>query len=148
MAKRLYSWYKLRWEVLERDNFTCQYCGKTAPDVMLQVDHKTALADGGTDNLDNLVTSCASCNHGKGTLHQSIMLAKARESAKVKRHIYGDTQTERLLTFLQDGAKPVKSIISHLEVGENRGRSLLSKLKKRHLITNISNGMWGLLCQP
>ena len=30
---------KLRFEVFKRDSFTCQYCGKSAPDVILHVDH-------------------------------------------------------------------------------------------------------------
>ena len=59
------SYYSLRWQVLERDNFTCQYCGQYAPNVLLEVDHVTSVADGGTDDLDNLKTSCWACNHGK-----------------------------------------------------------------------------------
>ncbi|MER5758875.1 HNH endonuclease [Streptomyces sp. NPDC002082] len=56
---------RLRYEVLQRDNHTCRYCGATAPDVPLRVDHVTPVALGGTDNPDNLVTSCEPCNSGK-----------------------------------------------------------------------------------
>ena len=31
---------KARFEVFKRDSFTCQYCGRTAPDVVLHLDHK------------------------------------------------------------------------------------------------------------
>lgn len=31
---------RTRFRILERDNFTCQYCGNKAPDVILHVDHK------------------------------------------------------------------------------------------------------------
>ena len=55
----------LRFRVLRRDNFTCQYCGRSAPDVELHVDHKVPFADGGSDSLSNLVTACAECNLGK-----------------------------------------------------------------------------------
>lgn len=58
--------YHLRWQVLSRDNFTCQYCGQHAPDVILHVDHREAIANGGNDALENLVTSCWACNIGKG----------------------------------------------------------------------------------
>lgn len=76
----LNGWYKLRWQVLRRDNFTCQYCGQKAPDVPLEVDHKVELCDGGTNSLNNLITSCWSCNRGKNGLHQAIVLAaKSRE---------------------------------------------------------------------
>lgn len=57
---------KLRFEVFKRDGFTCQYCGRKAPDVILHVDHIAPVAKGGKNDLLNLVTSCADCNHGKG----------------------------------------------------------------------------------
>lgn len=56
---------KLRFEVLKRDSFTCQYCGKAAPDAVLQVDHIHPKASGGTDDILNLITSCVDCNQGK-----------------------------------------------------------------------------------
>lgn len=58
---------RLRYEVLRRDNHTCRYCGRSAPDVELHVDHVTPVALGGTDTPDNLVTSCADCNGGKSS---------------------------------------------------------------------------------
>lgn len=57
-----------RWQVLERDNFTCRYCGRSVPDVVLEVDHVVSRFDGGSDLEDNLVTSCFDCNQGKKTL--------------------------------------------------------------------------------
>ena len=56
----------LRFEVFKRDRFTCQYCGKSAPEVVLEVDHITPVAEGGTNDLINLITSCRDCNRGKG----------------------------------------------------------------------------------
>lgn len=56
---------KLRFEVLKRDKFTCQYCGKAAPDVVLQVDHIDPVANGGSDDMMNLIASCFDCNQGK-----------------------------------------------------------------------------------
>ena len=57
---------KIRFEVFKRDNFTCQYCGRKAPDVVLEVDHITPVAKGGQNNIMNLITSCMECNRGKG----------------------------------------------------------------------------------
>jgi hypothetical protein len=54
-----------RFEVFKRDSFTCQYCGKSAPDVVLNVDHIIPVNSGGDSNITNLVTSCFSCNSGK-----------------------------------------------------------------------------------
>lgn len=56
---------KLRFEVFKRDKFTCQYCGKRPPDVMLEVDHIHPKCEGGTDDQSNLTTACFSCNRGK-----------------------------------------------------------------------------------
>lgn len=56
----------VRFEVFKRDKFTCQYCGKKAPDVVLHADHIHPVAEGGTNDIMNLVTACADCNGGKG----------------------------------------------------------------------------------
>jgi 5-methylcytosine-specific restriction endonuclease McrA len=59
---------KLRFEILERDHFTCQYCGRSRGKhgVVLHVDHKTSVFDKGSNDLENLTTSCSDCNFGKG----------------------------------------------------------------------------------
>jgi predicted ATP-dependent protease len=54
-----------RFQVLKRDNFKCQYCGKTAKETRLEVDHIIPKSKGGSDELDNLITSCIECNRGK-----------------------------------------------------------------------------------
>jgi len=58
--------YKMRFQILKRDNFTCQYCGRTAPDVLLHVDHIIPASMGGESVPQNLITSCQACNLGKG----------------------------------------------------------------------------------
>jgi len=65
MRKMNSNWYALRWTILNRDKFTCQYCGRQAPDVILHVDHKIAKIVGGSDDESNLITACAACNIGK-----------------------------------------------------------------------------------
>jgi hypothetical protein len=55
-----------RFEVFKRDDFTCQYCGRHPPEVLLEVDHVIAVAEGGDDSEGNLITACADCNRGKG----------------------------------------------------------------------------------
>lgn len=58
---------KTRFEVFKRDSFTCQYCGKKAPNVVLHVDHIKPRKEGGEDSVINLITACLECNLGKGT---------------------------------------------------------------------------------
>lgn len=59
---------RVRFEIFERDGFTCQYCGAKAPDVELHVDHIVPVSKGGTNDPGNLVTACARCNLGKSDL--------------------------------------------------------------------------------
>lgn len=56
---------KARFEVFKRDSFICQYCGAHPPSAVLHVDHIDPVSKGGTNDLDNLVTACESCNQGK-----------------------------------------------------------------------------------
>jgi hypothetical protein len=57
---------KIRFEVFKRDSFICQYCGQSAPDTVLHVDHIEPVSKGGDNSIMNLVTSCIDCNQGKG----------------------------------------------------------------------------------
>jgi hypothetical protein len=66
MADRKPISKRMRFEVFKRDRFTCQYCGRKSPDVILEVDHIVPVAEGGKNTLMNLVTSCRDCNRGKG----------------------------------------------------------------------------------
>lgn len=49
MEKRKAISQTLRFEVFKRDLFTCQYCGKRAPDVVLEVDHIKPVSKGGSN---------------------------------------------------------------------------------------------------
>lgn len=70
----------IRFEVFKRDSFTCQYCGRKAPDVLLQIDHIEPIAKGGTNDLLNLTTACKECNSGKSDkrLSETAVLDKQR----------------------------------------------------------------------
>lgn len=60
---------KKRLEVFQRDNFTCQYCGKKRGEVKLSVTHKIPLSRDNRDNfhdIENLITACRSCSSKKG----------------------------------------------------------------------------------
>ena len=59
---------KLKHEIWRRDNFTCQYCGKTINDIELEVDHILPVSKGGKSILSNLQTLCVECNRKKGAV--------------------------------------------------------------------------------
>ena len=74
---------KMRFEVFKRDAFTCQYCGKSAPEVIVEVDHITPVAEGGTNEMYNLVTACRDCNRGKG----KRKLSNIEEAKKERKYL-------------------------------------------------------------
>lgn len=108
---------KLRFEVFKRDSFTCRYCGRKTPQIVLEVDHVTPVAKGGGDEIENLVTSCYECNRGKGasllsedatvsTIHENTILLLERElqlkeynEAKRSVREREDQQIDELLHF-------------------------------------------------
>lgn len=51
--------------VFKRDNFTCQYCGKTCTPSELTIDHVTPKCMGGINSWENCVASCNPCNNLK-----------------------------------------------------------------------------------
>lgn len=60
---------RLRFEILKRDGFRCQYCGATPLKRPLEIDHVVPASRGGTDDPANLVTACWDCNRGKSNKH-------------------------------------------------------------------------------
>lgn len=64
----------VRQRVLQRYGATCQFCGRGPGDpdpynpirrVVMHIDHKVSLKDGGTNKEDNLWPVCSVCNEGK-----------------------------------------------------------------------------------
>ena len=62
------AYCELKRQVLERDGWTCQYCGSR---VQLQVHHMNSRAHLGPDTEENLITLCAGC-------HESLPLHRSR----------------------------------------------------------------------
>jgi hypothetical protein len=56
---------KIRFEIFKRDKFTCQFCGNSAPNSILEIDHLKPVFKGGDNSILNLITSCYECNRGK-----------------------------------------------------------------------------------
>lgn len=57
----------LRKQIMERDHYTCQICGKYMPDeVGLHIDHIVPVVKGGKSIASNLQVLCSKCNGKKG----------------------------------------------------------------------------------
>lgn len=60
---------RVRYTILQRDDFRCQRCGADAASdrhVRLDVDHRHPVVHGGKTEPENLWTLCSRCNNGKG----------------------------------------------------------------------------------
>lgn len=54
-------WQRIRKQVWERDNYTCQWCGD---DGKLHAHHLIRVADGGEKyDMENIITLCEGCHH-------------------------------------------------------------------------------------
>jgi len=64
---KFYPFLKLRFEIFKRDNFQCQYCGRTPrkDKCKLVIDHIIPISKKGVTKSFNLITSCEACNYGK-----------------------------------------------------------------------------------
>lgn len=77
----------LRFKILQRDNFTCQYCGEKAPQVTLEIDHIYPVSRGGGNNIKNLITSCKQCNRGK---HARVLTSDMNTNPNTNQNTYYD----------------------------------------------------------
>jgi 5-methylcytosine-specific restriction endonuclease McrA len=55
-----------RKNILIRDRYTCQFCGRALPASELTLDHVIPRSRGGHTDWDNLVACCHRCNNLKG----------------------------------------------------------------------------------
>lgn len=102
---------KLRFDIFKRDGFTCQYCGRNPPLVILEVDHIIPVSKKGTNNIDNLTTACFYCNRGKrdgrltvmpNTTAERILIIKEKEDQyRAYQKAVKQTETRILNEFSQ-----------------------------------------------
>lgn len=57
-----YGWSSHREAIINRDNYTCQICGKK--NIRLEVHHIIFRSQGGADDENNLITLCGDCHNG------------------------------------------------------------------------------------
>lgn len=133
---------KIRFEVFKRDHFTCQYCGRSAPDAILEVDHLTPVAEGGENDLLNLVTSCRECNRGKGKKKLSDNSVVEKQRAQLHELAEKREQVEMMIQWRDELRK-----LKEMEVDSicndffNETRTRLdsnSREKVRRLISEFS----------
>lgn len=142
---------KTRFEVFKRDKFTCQYCGKQAPDVVLHVDHVVPVAKGGENDIFNLVTSCSDCNLGKSDreLNDDSVVSKQRKQIEMvaERHKQIEMMVEWKKTLIDTVEKEAAAANDYLNsvtgffLEDGHARSVFSPLIKKYGLTEVLEGI-------
>lgn len=120
---------KLRFEVFKRDNFTCQYCGRMAPDVILEIDHINPISKGGDNNILNLITSCFDCNRGKGK-------RKLTQNEEIKK-------TQEMLKDINKKREQLEMLIKWKKELENIDNNMVDEIEKILSVTDNSFSDYG-----
>jgi hypothetical protein len=156
VSKRKPISQSLRFDVLEKDNFACQYCGAKATDdnVLLEIDHIVPVSQGGGNNIENLTTSCKKCNMGKGV---KKLGAKKRLTLRQKEIRELEQKREQLEAYIKsrlnktEEIKPLIDYINHIikintgfgftvsDYAINKFLCLYKKLDKEEFVEVIEN---------
>lgn len=144
--KRVSISKKTRFEVFKRDSFCCQYCGNSAPDALLEVDHIKPVKEGGKGNVTNLITSCKDCNRGKGARllgDKSVLKKQQKQLEELNdRRIQLEMMMEWRQGLLELEDKQVSIVVEYYQEhtgwrltdsGRNRVRGLI----KKHSLTTV-----------
>ena len=157
MSQRKAISKKTRFEVFKRDGFTCQYCGRSAPDVVLEVDHINPVNNGGDNNIMNLITSCFDCNRGKGKKKLSDKEEIKKQMEQLKQINTRREQLEMLLAwknelekFQNEQADKIEELLvakTGFEFSEYGKQSCINQIKEFgfeevYESTNISIGQY------
>lgn len=126
---------RIRFEVFKRDKFTCQYCGKKAPDVILEVDHINPKSKGGSDKILNLTTSCYECNRGKRDILLDDQSALQKQRRQIEELQEKREQAELMLKWRESLIDLDKDILAQVvEYIDNKiGEFSLNKPGKRDI---------------
>lgn len=100
---------KTRFEVFKRDSFKCQYCGASAPEVVLVVDHIEPISKGGLDEMVNYITACQPCNAGKGDRRLSDETTAKKQKAQMDELSERREQLEMMMQW-REGLKNIADL--------------------------------------
>jgi len=160
------NWSTIRRKRLRQDDYTCQECGNTRDDADLEVHHRTPVSEGGSHELENLITLCRDCHldaHGwekNPKPRREFLTDREREvlvgevtdvknlsqyQSKIKYRLRH--RTERLIEDVQlleevepELAEKAKSVIQKTPERNQSGDLEARITKLEHQILDIENG--------
>ena len=122
---------KNRFEVFKRDEFRCQYCGATPPKVILEIDHIDPIANGGSNDIENLITACFDCNRGKSKrLLSSTSVSLPEHYEKLSEKEEQIKGHKKLLANIKRRKTREENKIGAVFSGRFEGQKLTSQFKK------------------
>lgn len=105
---------KLRFQILNRDNFECKYCWlKAGRWVQLQVDHIIPKSKWWLDSIENLITSCYECNIWKWSEllnNGNIYKEKIKNNIKVQKSLFYDYWNNNRYWTIDDDTRTLISM--------------------------------------
>jgi 5-methylcytosine-specific restriction endonuclease McrA len=104
----------IRFDVFKRDLFTCQYCGRQVPQVLLDIDYLIPQAEGGTAVPNNLVTACVDCKKDNGVVPLNIGKIKNTRKQKIIAIQEKKLQIEEYEKFILDKKQREKQEIDEI----------------------------------
>lgn len=135
---------RMRFEVLKRDAFTCQYCGKQPPDTILHLDHIVPVSKGGKNTVLNLITSCQDCNLGKSNIELSDNSAIKKQQSQLSQMAEKKAQIQMMIKWRESLLEADELLTDSAEALINKylddvdrkvsttGKSLIRKAVKKH----------------
>lgn len=135
---------RVRFEVLKRDAFTCQYCGKMPPDTVLHIDHIKPVSKGGNNGIMNLVTSCVDCNLGKSNIELSDDSAVKKQQTQLAEMAEKKAQIEMMVEWRESLINAEELLVDSAEnlidrylsdqdkVVSDAGKIVIRKAVKKH----------------
>lgn len=146
MARKKIS-NSVRFEVFKRDSFKCQYCGRCAPEVVLELEHIEPHSKGGSDDVLNLLTACRECNNGKSDRLLSDDAAIQKQRAQLEELEERRQQLEMMLQWREanpsierDAFDAVRAAYNHAFPGwemNDNGEGEMRKLVKKHGLQRV-----------
>lgn len=151
MADRKQISKKIRFEVFKRDGFKCQYCGASAPDIILHVDHIKPVSKGGKNTITNLITACSGCNLGKSDIELTDNSVLKKQKAQLEELQTRKEQLEFMMKWEQEllnlDAEKLESLSTYWKtltrtfVLNEHGKESLRRLIAKYPLDEITKAM-------
>ncbi|MCH4170684.1 MAG: RNA-guided endonuclease IscB [Lactobacillus sp.] len=104
----LYGYETAKQYVLDRDNYTCQICQGKTKDPKLKIHHIIYRSNGGTNQVSNLLTVCATChsmvNHQPGGKLYALQAKRFQSHRSLKGATFMNILRRRLFTAFPEAS--------------------------------------------